>query len=311
MTTSIWCAHQPWAFEDHNHCDDGPAPAIVPFIQPRGFPFTGKSKYTSATGVTHQDMAGILNHDQVLVICSYTRGAFLISEAQRRVGLTHLRYSPALYHIADQVQAKLGLPNGYTAVQWRTETVAVYLPCALYLMKHFGPNTLLISDISFDPKTVLWGGMAHHSGSVLQQQASLKMLMAKGFHKMDESSWVRDNFHDIGMLSVIDKILGLRASRFVTCIDKHSKVCNMCMRTSSNFAREIIAGRQSMKKPASTSWERPNEAKYSLAAFEGPGCSASIQNDTVLSVCDGSSWANERPFVAPSSNYSDAGDLDA
>eukprot|EP00747_Dinoflagellata_sp_TGD_P124338 gnl/TRDRNA2_/TRDRNA2_173960_c0_seq20.p1 gnl/TRDRNA2_/TRDRNA2_173960_c0~~gnl/TRDRNA2_/TRDRNA2_173960_c0_seq20.p1 ORF type:complete len:135 (-),score=15.52 gnl/TRDRNA2_/TRDRNA2_173960_c0_seq20:183-554(-) len=122
-------------------------------------------------------------------------------------------------------------------------------------------------------------------------------------------------------MSVIDKIFGVKAKQFITCIDQSSSICRRCFRTKSNFAREIIEQRQKEAKLFGLSWQSSFQGssksqlsakqgadvnssawkaelrRYASSRFQGFGCQAFSEDGLVLSACDSDSWNGDYPDI--------------
>lgn len=281
LSASIWCAH---TGPPASKCPE--ASKFTQWNYSNASEFSQWS-YSSRRRRQHGlDLAGVQDiwgaYD-VLAVYSYFRGAFKISRSDRTAGLSALIFTKALQTEATRLTSKLGLVDGYTAIQWRTETVGHYKPCSDFLGQFANNNTLLISDISSDPKKILWGGMTHHSSKVDEQQQSLKSLFDRGVRKLDQLPELDQT--DMGMLSLLDLLLGTRAARFYTCIDG-SGICTKCMRTATQFGRDIINERQKEHKTSYTSWDFLARGRSRVKIQgEDDDCPAETAPDFTLSIC--------------------------
>eukprot|EP00747_Dinoflagellata_sp_TGD_P159695 gnl/TRDRNA2_/TRDRNA2_177913_c5_seq24.p1 gnl/TRDRNA2_/TRDRNA2_177913_c5~~gnl/TRDRNA2_/TRDRNA2_177913_c5_seq24.p1 ORF type:complete len:201 (-),score=25.78 gnl/TRDRNA2_/TRDRNA2_177913_c5_seq24:141-743(-) len=193
---------------------------------------------------------------------SYRHQGFRIANRNRAIGLENLHYTSKFFELASRAGEELGLEKGvnYTAVQWRSETVGLYKACADFLLNQSWSTTpeapshlLLVSDIAVDPKRLLWHNMKHHAVNTSDQQDALTAFFKRGFRKVDQLSAVRDL--DIGVIGIIDKILSIQATRFVTCVDVKSSICNQCMRTKSYFSLEILNRRSELGLNSRRTWD--------------------------------------------------------
>jgi hypothetical protein len=272
LSASIWCAH---AGSPPTGCQD--------FDTSMHASKFNEWTYTSKWGVNLADVQNIWGAHDILAIYMYRKWAFGIPEQEKAAGLSAMRFSKALQADSERFASKLGLQVGFTAIQWRSETVGQYKICSDFLERFANNHTLLISDISIDPNKLLWDGMGLHSSQVDEQQQSLTSLFERGIRKLDQLPEINDEVSDIGMISLLDLLLGAQAGRFYTCIDG-SGICETCMRRGSNFARDIINERQQQHKTSYTSWEQLG-TDGRMVNIEDGDCPAETAPDFTLSIC--------------------------
>jgi hypothetical protein len=222
--------------------------------------------------------------------------------------LRWIDFSPKAYYQADRLRIKLNLTEDYVAVHWRSErTNCNYLTCAAelaaavqdiyettamaYIAVQPGKSKcLLVSDIPMDPNNVLWApfvetelgpgreGRAADMATALETLGVTKHQPWGGCAKLDTVATADKT--DTGLLSIYDKILGMRALDFYTCRHQFSNtVCGKCARTQSNFALEIVDLRKKHKKrifqltgvniKGLTSLDWPHSYDYNLTTATG------------------------------------------
>ncbi|KAL3926060.1 MAG: hypothetical protein SGPRY_003487 [Prymnesium sp.] len=150
-------------------------------------------------------------------------------------------FAPALYDVAETLPGSLGLSDGFYAYHWRSEKRCQnYAACADRLLatkrrieaEHgLAPaRSLLISDIPASGSS-LWGGMSfggHLRSTFLRSGAAqaLERLLAANMTKLDVLPSMPGA--DLAVLSVLDLMLGARASHLVTCATLHAYCSKSC-----------------------------------------------------------------------------------
>jgi len=282
VSSSIWCAHS-GSHVTQNVCEKGPPASLTSLL--------GSRNYFASPSQTWEQLESMWEGHAVIALTSYRKLAIPLTDHERAEGAWHIGFSRGMYDQADRFANKLGLDDHYQAINWRSETVAtepeIIRHCSEYLSR-YGNNSLLISDMSFDPTRVLWNGMRHQSDTTKEQQEAISELVNSGFRKLDQLPEVREAASDMGHLSVLEIILGAQASNFYTCTGQDD-ICKKCCRTRSNFARNIINEREKLGKPSYVNWPGSvynAEKTIKLRQLDGPDCTTTQSLNLTMSICN-------------------------